>query len=531
MQATLGRLAERERTLAAAAAAADLAREAERVGTAGREDAIRIAGNLAREMAESEAQLIRVTERLARAEQRLAEIDAALVEGDMSRSRLDQELGSGRSRLGELEAEQEAAREQRVHWQVQEAHVAGGLRSSEERLQRAAATREEAERAVQSLGGELTQLEADTAALAAQQAEWREARAERQVALHELEAASGDADSALAAAEAALMTAERGVAVARAALDAASEESHGLQVRLTETAGTRRSILERVEAEWRRPFEQLVEQAPLLDLDLETLESEAARVVGALEAIGPVNPLAVEEHAEEVKRLDFLTTQRDDLVGARQSLIQAIREIDGTARTMFLETFTAVQGNFSRVFQTLFGGGECELRLANPDDPLESEIDIHAAPRGKRTQRIHLLSSGRAHPGGGEPAVQHLSHEAEPLLPHGRSGRAAGRRQRRPVHPAARRVQGRHPVPGDHPQSADDAGRGRGVRRDDAGAGGLDHRRASGWVRRSTSRRRGWAWCGACSGSSNASAAVIPSARRGALLATSGPSFRRTPEC
>jgi len=137
-----------------------------------------------------------------------------------------------------------------------------------------------------------------------------------------------------------------------------------------------------------------VEQAPALDLDLETLESEAARIVGALEAIGPVNPLAVEEHAEEVKRLDFLTTQRDDLVGARQSLIQAIREIDGTARNMFLETFIAVQANFTRVFQTLFGGGECELRLANPDDPLESEIDIHAAPRGKRTQRIHLLSSG-----------------------------------------------------------------------------------------------------------------------------------------
>src|SRR5580765_1920460 len=121
VQATIGRLAERERTLAAAAAAADQAREAERQGTAAREDAIRIAGNLAREMAESEAQLTRVTERLARAEQRLAEIDAALVEGDMSRSRLDQELGGGRSRLGELEAEQEAAREQRVHWQVQEA--------------------------------------------------------------------------------------------------------------------------------------------------------------------------------------------------------------------------------------------------------------------------------------------------------------------------------------------------------------------------------------------------------------------------
>jgi len=53
-----------------------------------------------------------------------------------------------------------------------------------------------------------------------------------------------------------------------------------------------------------------------------------------------------------------------------------------------------VRENFRTVFQTLFGGGECDVRLANEDEPLESEIEIHAAPRGKRTQRIHLLSSG-----------------------------------------------------------------------------------------------------------------------------------------
>ena len=101
-----------------------------------------------------------------------------------------------------------------------------------------------------------------------------------------------------------------------------------------------------------------------------------------------------EEHADETKRFDFLTGQRDDLVAARQSLLQAIKEIDGTAKTLFLDTFTAVQANFHKVFQTLFGGGECDLRLSNADDPLEAEIEIHAAPRGKKTQRIHLLSSG-----------------------------------------------------------------------------------------------------------------------------------------
>ncbi|HYC32884.1 MAG TPA: AAA family ATPase, partial [Gemmatimonadales bacterium] len=394
LAATMTRLAGCEAALREAAAAAERAREAERQSVAAREDAARVAGNLARELAESDGQLTRLRERLTRSEQRFAEIDAGLVSGELARGRLENELGAARSRLAELETEQEAAREQRVHWQVREAQVAGGLRSAEERLERSARARADGDAAIEHLGAELAQLEGDTAALAAQQAEWREAQAERKVALQELEAASAEAEAGLAEAEDALQRAEREVVEARTALEAANEESHTLQVRLTEAAGSRRSIVERVEAEWRRPLEQLLEGATLLDLDLETLESEAGRVAGALEAIGPVNPLAVEEHAEEVKRLEFLSSQRDDLVGARQSLIQAIREIDGTARSMFLETFTAVQANFTTVFQTLFGGGECELRLANPDDPLDSEIDIHAAPRGKRTQRIHLLSSG-----------------------------------------------------------------------------------------------------------------------------------------
>jgi chromosome segregation protein len=394
LQQTVEQLTEREQSLAQLTSAAEQARDAERQALAAREDVLRLVGNLTRESAESDAQLQRLTDRVTRSAQRLAEIDAALVSGELTRGHLDNELGIGRTLLAELEAEQEAAREQRAHWQVQEAHLAGSLRAAADRLERAGQVRAEAEMAARSLAGELTHLEAETSALARQQAEWLESRAERQAALQELETAGAEAEAGLARAEGALSRAEHEVANARAQLESSGEESHSLQVRLTEAAGTRRSIVERVEAEWHRPFDQLMESAVLLDLDLETLESEASRILAALDSIGPVNPLAVEEHAEETKRLDFLTSQRDDLVSARQSLIQAIREIDGTARTMFVETFTAIQANFSKVFQTLFGGGECELRLASPDDPLESEIDIHAAPRGKRTQRIHLLSSG-----------------------------------------------------------------------------------------------------------------------------------------
>jgi chromosome segregation protein len=394
LRVTVARLAEREKLLAEATVASERARDAERQALAARDDLVRVAGNLAREAAESDTQLRHLTERVTRSKQRLAEIDAALVDGERARNRLGEELDVSRSLLAELEADQESTREQRAQWQVQEAQVAGNLRAAAERLERAEHTRAEAEDAAGALAGELTQLDADTAAIAARQTEWFEARAERRVALQELETAGAAAEASLAEAEAMLAAAERELDETRAELESAGDESHRLQVRLTETAGMRRGILERVEAEWHKPFDQLMETAVLLDLDLEALESEASRIVTALESIGPVNPLAVEEHAEESKRLEFLTSQRDDLVSARQSLIQAIREIDGTARTMFLETFQAIQGNFSKVFHTLFGGGECELRLANPDDPLESEIDIQAAPRGKRTQRIHLLSSG-----------------------------------------------------------------------------------------------------------------------------------------
>ncbi|MBV9773271.1 MAG: AAA family ATPase, partial [Gemmatimonadetes bacterium] len=71
-----------------------------------------------------------------------------------------------------------------------------------------------------------------------------------------------------------------------------------------------------------------------------------------------------------------------------------IRQINKTAREVFLETFTVIRENFQRTFHSLFLGGECDIWLLDPDDPLESPVEIHASPRGKKTQRIHLLSGG-----------------------------------------------------------------------------------------------------------------------------------------
>ncbi len=391
---TEARLLELERGAAASSTNTDRLREAARMAAARREDTARVVQNLTRELAEADTGLARLGERVGAADRRHGEVERLLAEA--ARARLEQEsaLAAQRIRVIAVETEQEAARENRVHWQVQEAHVGARLRATQERLDRATQTIATAEAAAHALLGEIAQLDEESVGLAAQQAAWQEQRRERADALEGLERASAESEASLAGAAAVLADAERSVQALREDVERSSEEDHRLEVELTEAGGLRRSIVERVETEWKQPFERLLASASLLDLDRETLETEALRITESLDAIGPVNALAVEEHAEETRRFEFLSSQRDDLVAARQSLLQAIKEIDGTARLMFQETFVAVQEHFRHVFQTLFGGGECELRLANPDDPLESEIDIHAAPRGKRTQRIHLLSSG-----------------------------------------------------------------------------------------------------------------------------------------
>lgn len=397
-QATLAnaeeRLARVERELTEAAIAAEAARDAEREAVANKDETERVASGLTRDLTTFEGQLSRLDERIQSSQARMLEIDRGLTAAELARAHTEDEMGAARAGLAELETEQESAREARVHWQVQAAHVDARLKAAQEKLDRAMQVRSDSQKTIERLTEEMAQLTTDSAEVTAQQSEWKERRAECRVAVLELEAASRDAEEAFATAEDALHSAERALSTTRTTLEDLNEEHHRLELKLAEAAADRRGIVERVETEWKKSLDTLVAEVEPLDLDLEDLHSESTRIREALEKLGPINPLAVEEHAEETKRLEFLMTQRDDLVAARQSLVQAIREIDATAKTLFTETFETIRTHFANVFQTLFGGGECDLRLTDPDDPLGSEIEIHAAPRGKRTQRIHLLSSG-----------------------------------------------------------------------------------------------------------------------------------------
>ncbi len=394
LEVTAGQLEQAERESAGADAAVETARAEERRAVAEADDAKRRLAHLDRDLEIESGQVERLSVRLRAVQQRLGEVDGGLSAADLEKIKLDGRLAAERARLTELEAEHEAARERRVHWQVEDAQVAARLAAALEREGRATTgTRELTERG-EALVQEAGSLDSELSALERQRALWQEELVERRAALAELERASIGAAQGLAAAEQALQDVEARLGAARQRVEALTEEAHRLELEATELASTRRLMGERLSAEWGRSFAEILAAPSDVTGDVAALRAEADELKAQIDALGPINPLAVEEHAEEKRRLEHLVTQRDDIVAGRNSLQQSVRELDVVAKERFTATFASARANFQRVFETLFGGGSCDVFLLDESDPLDSEIEITAKPRGKRTERIHLLSQG-----------------------------------------------------------------------------------------------------------------------------------------
>ncbi|WNJ20523.1 chromosome segregation protein SMC [Pontibacter sp. G13] len=134
---------------------------------------------------------------------------------------------------------------------------------------------------------------------------------------------------------------------------------------------------------------------PIDDYDIKEIEEQVLKIRSRVQSFGEINPMAVEAFNEMKERHDFINTQKADLLDAKNSLLNTIAEIDETARAKFLETFALVRENFTKVFRTLFQDDDkCDLLLLDEENPLESDIDIIARPKGKRPQTIKQLSGG-----------------------------------------------------------------------------------------------------------------------------------------
>ena len=211
--------------------------------------------------------------------------------------------------------------------------------------------------------------------------------------------------------EAGLNEAEKEYYAARGNIDEAEKQSRELartrenidtllielQNKMNEVKLQLSSIKERLSVEFEVDLDQILNEAEGEEIQEteEELREMVMKVKEKLEKIGPINPMAMEAYEEIKERFDFITGQKEDLLKAKASLTSTISEIDQVARETFMASFEKINANFQKVFRSLFTEeDDCDLKLVNPDEPLESGIEIMAKPKGKKPLSINQLSGG-----------------------------------------------------------------------------------------------------------------------------------------
>ncbi|WP_420385960.1 chromosome segregation protein SMC [Roseivirga sp.] len=168
------------------------------------------------------------------------------------------------------------------------------------------------------------------------------------------------------------------------------------QNKLNETKLELSSVKERLSVEFKVDLDAILKEDVEPDeRPADDIEERVLKLRSKIENMGPINPMAMEAYDEIKERHTFITEQKNDLVEAKDSLLQTIEEIDTVAKDTFLEAFALIKENFIKVFRSLFTEeDDCDLKLTDPDNPLESSIDIMAKPKGKRPLTINQLSGG-----------------------------------------------------------------------------------------------------------------------------------------
>jgi chromosome segregation protein len=177
--------------------------------------------------------------------------------------------------------------------------------------------------------------------------------------------------------------------------ESAEQNFASIRDRKTELRMELTSLKERLSVEFSVDIETLQDVVIPEDENEDQLRIKTERLRNQIDNYGPINPLAMEAYDEMNKRYTFIQEQKNDLLSAKASLLDTIKEIDDTAKEKFMDAFTQIRDNFIIVFRSLFNEEDsCDLILTNPEDPLESDIDIIAKPKGKRPLTINQLSGG-----------------------------------------------------------------------------------------------------------------------------------------
>ena len=377
-----------------------------------------------------------LSSRLAGAERGAASETEAIARAESDRRDCETSAAALRDHLAEISARLDESVSRRAEIEVRLPELEAAEASAQQRARQASAARRELDRRAAELASRTAEQSAAEAGLE-QRRRMLEARLteldERLARHHAAMAAASDRLAALERETKVLQTLRRAVQERTEALDRGLAQIREVRRRHSETARAlaaslddlrRRSVdvegryeaLRRdearrdiEEAELRTLLQGAVErlrdtysvspqqaaEAPLPPLpDGLEPQQRMEQLSSELEIMGPVNPLALAEYDELYERYELLRGQLDDIRAARRDLNRVIRSIDGEIKSVFSSAFVDVAANFEILFEALFPGGEGRLSLTDPDDLLETGIEISAKPSGKNVKRLSLLSGG-----------------------------------------------------------------------------------------------------------------------------------------
>jgi chromosome segregation protein len=181
---------------------------------------------------------------------------------------------------------------------------------------------------------------------------------------------------------------------AEAAVSEVADALNEKEVEVASLAGELNALEEAVAAKYGVRLGALAAEEYELEGDVGAAEVEREELSRRLGKMGEINFLAAKEYDELASSLAELESQREDLAQARANLDASIAKIDEQSREQFVATFERIRGEFQRIFQEVFGGGQADLRLQPGVDPLEAGINIYAQPPGKKMEHLSLMSGG-----------------------------------------------------------------------------------------------------------------------------------------
>ncbi len=340
----------------------DLAALAEEIEQAvrGQLEAQEKAAELEQRSAQRQEETARLTEMVAAARQRQGELAARLTELKVAMASAEERKSAARSALDSLARQKE--------------QMDQDVRRGREEVESMRQRRTEAEEGVRKAQVDLGDLTARHETLSQEAAEVEESRRSVHDRTEEI---------------------RRQLVQERKAQEEATEQLNRCRLELGELEVRIEALISRANDEMTMNLLERIENYQHDEQrDWEAVEAEIGDLRGKIERLGNVNLDAIVEQEELENRYDMYAGQIADVTDSRDQLNELIRRINKESRDLFVQTFESVRANFQELFRKLFGGGRADLILLNPDDVLESEIEIVARPPGKETKSLTLLSGG-----------------------------------------------------------------------------------------------------------------------------------------